>query len=56
MCIALYHKVNNFISTSVLPNVADEEAGLAQVANLTALRDKWLYIPPKGVVTNTSSF
>ena len=50
MCIALYHKVNNFFSTSVLPNVANEEvniinSSLGQMA-LNPLRRRWWRTPP----------
>ena len=43
--------------TSVLPNVANEEAGIPRVANISYLpRTDSFTSPPKDAVTNTSSF
>ena len=56
ICIYIYNFMYIFF-TSVLTNVANEEAGITRVANISQLAGSDCFTsPPKDVVTNTSSF
>ena len=57
VCTYIISTYVHYLFTSVLPNVANEEAGIAQVANNNQLPESYGFSsPPKDAVTNTSSF